>query len=52
MENDHEPAEQLIRRIPWNKGRIVGAKPPLKPSQTSGRSEPNCIWRTASVTLR
>src|SRR5690349_709109 len=33
MENDHEPvAVQLVRRIPWNKGKIVGAKPPLRPS--------------------
>jgi hypothetical protein len=21
-----------LRRIPWNKGKIVGAKPPLRPS--------------------
>jgi integrase len=32
MDNDHAPAENLIRRIPWNKGKIVGAKPPLRPS--------------------
>ena len=33
MENDYAPpAETLPRRIPWNKGKIVGAKPPLKPS--------------------
>ena len=32
MHNHHAPAESLIRRIPWNKGKIVGAKPPLRPS--------------------
>lgn len=33
MENDHAPAaEKLIRRSPWNKGKIIGAKPPLRPS--------------------
>jgi integrase len=32
MDNDHAPAENLSRRIPWNKGKIVGAKPPLRPS--------------------
>ncbi len=24
--------EQRARRVPWNKGKIVGAKPPLQPS--------------------
>lgn len=33
MDNDHPPTpEKLIRRAPWNKGKIVGAKPPLRPS--------------------
>ena len=33
MDNDHPPTpEMLIRRAPWNKGKIVGAKPPLRPS--------------------
>ncbi len=25
-------SEQAVRRVPWNKGKIVGAKPPLQPS--------------------
>ena len=25
-------AEKVTRRTPWNKGKLVGAKPPLKPS--------------------
>ena len=32
MDNDYAAAENVIRRIPWNKGKIVGAKPPLRPS--------------------
>lgn len=29
---DIEPAVKSVR-IPWNKGKLVGAKPPLRPSQ-------------------
>jgi hypothetical protein len=29
---DASPAEKLIRRAPWSKGKLVGAKPPLRPS--------------------
>jgi integrase len=33
MEDDHvSPAERPARRPPWNKGKLVGAKPPLRPS--------------------
>ena len=33
MEHDNETAaEQKTRRVPWNEGKLVGAKPPLKPS--------------------
>ena len=33
MENDHLTiAEKPARRQPWNKGKLVGAKPPLRPS--------------------
>ena len=33
MDADHTPAtENPIRRTPWNKGKIVGAKPLLRPS--------------------
>ena len=27
-----QSAEKPVRRPPWNKGKIVGAKPPLRPS--------------------
>ncbi len=33
MDADYTPAtENRIRRTPWNNGKIVGAKPPLRPS--------------------
>jgi integrase len=33
MEDVHvSSAEKPVRRPPWNKGKIVGAKPPLRPS--------------------
>lgn len=37
MENDHVPRElKSARRPPWNKGKLIGAKPPPRPS-TSGQ---------------
>ena len=34
MKEEHAPtAENPSPRVPWNKGKLVGAKPPLKPSQ-------------------
>ena len=33
MENDYVPYEsKAARRPPWNKGKLIGAKPPLRPS--------------------
>jgi hypothetical protein len=33
MEDDHaNAAETPTRRPPWNKGKLIGAKPPLRPS--------------------
>jgi integrase len=32
MEDHQAPAEKPARRSPWNKGKLVGAKPPLRPS--------------------
>jgi hypothetical protein len=32
MDTDHTPAVENLHRIPWSKGKIVGAKPPLRPS--------------------
>lgn len=32
MENDHPTTEIKSPRTPWNKGKLIGAKPPLRPS--------------------
>lgn len=31
---EQEPANPVVKpaRVPWNKGKLVGAKPPLRPS--------------------
>src|SRR5262249_19963070 len=34
MENDHEAlSKPQMRPLPWNKGKLIGPKPPLRPSQ-------------------
>lgn len=42
MENDQIPEEpKPARRPPWNKGKLIGAKPPLRPSHVwSIRTKP------------
>ncbi|WBT37824.1 tyrosine-type recombinase/integrase [Hyphomicrobium sp. DMF-1] len=33
MDNNHETKNlKLVRNQPWNKGKLIGAKPPLRPS--------------------
>lgn len=33
MDNNHEIGDlKPVRREPWNKGKLIGAKPPLRPS--------------------
>jgi len=33
MEDHQAPAaDKPVRRLPWNKGKLIGAKPPLRPS--------------------
>ena len=32
MENDNVRDVKPARRVPWNKDKVVGAKPPLRPS--------------------
>src|SRR5580704_17989747 len=31
MQDDETPAATTTKRAPWNKGKLVGAKPPLRP---------------------
>ena len=53
MHTDHTPAaENLIRRIPWNKGKIVGAKPLPRPSHVwSIRTKPQMEGRKRDLAL-
>ena len=37
------------RPVPWNKGKVIGQKPPLKLKE-SGRSESDYNWRAVSET--
>lgn len=33
MDNNHETKNlRPVRNQPWNKGKLIGAKPPLRPS--------------------
>jgi hypothetical protein len=34
---------------PWNKGKITGPKPPLRPSH-AGQYVPSWVWRSATAT--
>jgi hypothetical protein len=40
MADSSSSSDNLAKRVPWNKGKVVGATPPLRPS-TSGRSGPS-----------
>lgn len=32
MDNNHEHDDRPAHRTPWNKGKLIDAKPPLRPS--------------------
>ena len=57
MQDDHHSGPSGPKRAPWNKGKLIGAKPPLRPKHVwsilpSSRSMPalatsRCsIWRS------
>jgi|KBSMisStaDraftv2_1062788.scaffolds.fasta_scaffold50954_2 hypothetical protein len=46
-----EHTQAVARREPWNKGKIVGQKAPLK-LKTSGRYESAFRWSAASESSR
>jgi len=33
MENDQTTASSTPQRTPWNKGKLIGTKPPLRPKE-------------------
>ena len=39
MEQEHTPAVVKFSRVPWNKGKLVGAKPPLAEPRLVDRNE-------------
>jgi hypothetical protein len=40
--HDHENADPTrLKRVPWNKGKLIGAKLPLRAKHV-GRSGPSC----------
>ena len=53
MEKEHACAEhKLTCRTPWNKGKLVGAKPPLRPSHVwSIRTKLKIEGRTRDLAL-
>ena len=51
-DNDANPKGQPPRRPPWNKGKLVGAKPPLRPSHVwSIRTKLQIEGRTRDLAL-
>ena len=45
MEDHQAPfAVKAALRSPWNKGKLVGAKPPLRPSHVWFYPGPSCRW--------
>src|ERR1700709_2357448 len=55
---DHVNATPAPKRVPWNKGKLTGAKPPLRPKhvwsirtklQIEGRARlPSSIWQSTA----
>jgi len=41
MEVQAQTISSTPRREPWNKGKLIGQKPPLRPNMC-GRSVPDC----------
>ena len=51
-DNDQNPSGQPPRRPPWNKDKLIGAKPPLKPSHVwSIRTKLQLEGRTRDLAL-
>jgi hypothetical protein len=52
MTNVPSTSENLSKRVPWNKGKIVGAKPPLRPKYVwSIRTKLQVEGRTRDLAL-
>ena len=49
--SDIENCAPPNKRTPWNKGKMIGARPPLRPKHVWSISELDYCWRGESVTL-
>ena len=51
-DNNVPPSESSLRRVPWNKGKLPGAKPPFRPSHVwSIRTKLQLERRTRDLAL-
>jgi hypothetical protein len=51
MQTFDEVARDITPKVPWNKGKLLGAKPPLRQSK-SGQSAQNCRSSIGCAILR
>ena len=52
MQDPEDPIPQASRREPWNKGKLTGAKPPLRPKHVwSIRSKLQIEGRTRDLAM-
>src|ERR1700760_1698794 len=52
MQNNETTRATTAARAPWNKGKLIGAKPPLRPSHVwSIRAKLQIAWRTSDLAL-
>src|SRR6516162_4070020 len=52
MQDPKDPIPQVSRREPWNKGKLTGAKPPLRPKHVwSIRSKLQIEGRTRDLAM-
>jgi hypothetical protein len=49
---DHDPTTLLLKSTPWNKGKLTGAKPPLRPKHVwSIRTKLQIAGRTRDLAM-
>ena len=52
MQDPTDAAPQASRRKPWNKGKLIGAKPPLRPKHVwSIRTKLQIAGRTCDLAM-
>ncbi len=52
MQDNDNPAPAAPKRVPWNKGKLVGAKPPLRPKHVwSIRTKLQIAGRTRDLAM-